>query len=181
MEALLKLLPELFKWFQSWDTNRAGKVIIKTAEVYDNMRYLTDTPHFGIKRVLIKFAHNGGKNLAVGTKSKVTCIHEEVRWPFKSVKNKMQDFDIDGQFNEVLRELYIKKSVDLDVATMPDGALKDQYLSEGVKRARLLFLKESRKYFWFMSIATENELVTFNDVDTRVALRHAVSNIKARV
>lgn len=179
--AFIKLLPEVLKFWKWLRKDRAGEVIVRTAEVYDNMREIVDTKAYGIGRVLICYAHNGGENLAVGTKSKVTCVHEEVRPPFQNVKKEIQGLDIDGHFNDVLKECYLKKSADLHTVDMPPGILKDRYQKEKITRARLFFLKQSKKHFWYLSVATHNELVTLNEVDTKVILHRAVSNIKTRV
>jgi hypothetical protein len=181
MEAAFKFLTEVLKFIKFWNRNKAGEAIVRTAEIYDIMRTLVDTPAYGIGRVLITYSHNGGFNFKAGKPQFNTTLHEMVRYPFKSVKARYTKYPLDEACIEMLTGVYLKKQVDYVVAEMGQTTLRELYTLDGVERTRIFFLKHTKEAMWIMSVSTANELVTFNEIDTKVALTKAVSDIKARI
>jgi hypothetical protein len=109
-------------------------------------------------------------------------IHEEVRSPFHSVKAGYQSFPIDGYYNDMLKKIYLNDTLEIDVNTMEkDTVLGNMYQTEGVKYAKVFFLKHSKKGFWFCTVTTTEEANQMNTPEHKLALLNAVSKIKQRI
>lgn len=180
MKEALSFLTELLRFIRFVKRTKAGDVIVKTAEIYDNMRMLTTDLSHGIGRVLVLYAHNGGFDLQTGRPAYATCLHEEVRAPFTSVKADYQKIPIDGPYIDMLKQIYLNGYTNINVASMSPCLLKNIYERENVKHARVYFLKHSKEALWYISIASDGD-ATFDTPKTAVALTRAVSNIKTRL
>lgn len=181
LKELFSLLKAFGPWLKSIGKHKAGDVIVKVAQIYDNMKELLDSEEFGIERILILYAHNGGDDLVSGKPSYVSCLHEETRHPFTSVKKDYQRLPLDGEYITMLTSLYLNKEINLKTADLKDSLLKNIYLTEGVDHSRLFFLKHTKEAFWFMSIATSKPEAIFEIPAAKVAITRVVSNIRQRI
>jgi hypothetical protein len=180
--AVFEFLKALLPFLSSIKKNKAGDVIVRTAEVYDNMNHIADVSEDKIGRIHILYAHNGGFDLKTGKPSFVTCLHEVVREPFEPVKGQCQKLDLDGAYNLLLRQLYLDQVVDIDANSLEKGSLLDQiFKNEGIQRSRSYFLKHTKEAFWFITFSTQLPDYDFDAADIHFTLTQAVSAIKQRI
>jgi hypothetical protein len=180
--AIVKFFTTVMEFVMFWKRNRAGDVIMKTAEIYDEMRKVVLNYDLGVHRFLVIKAHNGGGDFRNDAMTYATVLHEEIRKPMISVKGDYQSLPIDGYYNEMLKKIYVNGSLYIDASTMEqDTLLGSVYAKEKVKHAQLYFLKHSKKGFWFCSIATAYDQNKLNDPEQNLAFKIAVSKIKQRI
>jgi hypothetical protein len=59
VESTMKFLTKVLDFIMFWRRNKAGDVIVKTAEIYDEMRKVVLNYDLGVHRFLVIKAHNG--------------------------------------------------------------------------------------------------------------------------
>lgn len=172
----------LMEFIMFWKKKRAGDIIVKTAEIYDAMRAVVLHEKLGVQRFLVIKAHNGGGNFRNDAMTYATVLHEEIRKPMVSVKQDYQSLPIDGHYNDMLKKIYVDGELDLNYERMnKDSLLGNIYSKEGIKHARLFFLKHNKKGFWFCSVATADAKNQLDTSDHEIAITIAVAKIKARI
>lgn len=118
---------------------------------------------------LILFALNGKRDFR--TVSVVFEQHQHPKWAVNSII-RYRDVQIDDDYRRLLKNVEAFGEVDVDISTMPNQLLKDFYLIEHVKHAKIKFLHrksldESNDMVMFSSIAThENE--AFNNLESAI-------------
>jgi hypothetical protein len=179
---ILEFFKTLMEFVMFWKRKKAGDVIVKTAEIYDEMRKVVLNYDLGVHRFLIIKAHNGGGDFRNDTMTYATVLHEEIRKPIISVKGDYQGLPIDGYYNEMLKKVYMYDEFYIDASTMKkESLLGTIYDKEKIKHAKVFFLKHSKKGFWFCSIATTQEDNKLNAPEQTLAFKIAVSKIKQRL
>jgi hypothetical protein len=182
MSDIFNFLSKVLDFIMFWKHKKAGDVIVRTAEIYDEMRKVVLNYDLGVHRFLIVKAHNGGGDFRNDAMAYATVLHEEIRKPMISVKGDYQNLPIDGYYNEMLKKIYVNNELYIDVDTMDkDSLLGTIYQKEKVKHAKVFFLKHSKKGFWFCTIATAYEHNKLDEPEQSLAFRIAVSKIKERI
>jgi hypothetical protein len=180
--AIVKFFTTLMEFVMFWKKNKAGDVIVKTAEIYDEMRKVVLNYELGVHQFLVIKAHNGGGDFRNDAMTYSTVLHEEVRKPMLSVKADYQSVPIDGYYNEMLKKIYVNGSLYIDASTMEqDSLLGEMYVKEKIKHAKVFFLKHSKKGFWFCAIASAYENNSLDAPEQNLAFKIAVSKIKERI
>lgn len=182
VKEVLSLFRTLMEFVMFWNKNKAGDVIVRTAEIYDEMRKVVLNSDLGVHRFLVVKAHNGGGDFRNDAMTYATVLHEEIRKPMVSVKLDYQSLPIDGYYNEMLKKIYVDTELYIDASTMDKNSLLGTiYEKEKVKHAKIYFLKHSKKGFWFCSVASAYEHNKLDSPEQKLAIKIAVSKIKSRI
>lgn len=170
---ILKLLNVLISIFA-----RSGQAIKKTALVYDAMHeVMNDETQVG--SVLILCTHNSGKNLKTYTPMYASCLHEDYIHPFRSIKSDYQKLPIDKTYCQMVSRLIDQKDIVVEETELEKGSLlKSLYDAERIAKSRYFYLRETRKYFFFIVFRTDNVHKDLYDSNTDLDLRICVSKIK---
>jgi hypothetical protein len=169
----LKLINEVIHLF-----SKSGSAIKKTAMVYDAM-HETMNGSTKVGSVLILCTHNSGKNLKTYTPMYVSCLHEDYIPPFHSVKNSYQKLPLDKSYCEMAAKLIDTKDVAVNRSTLIDGSLLEGiYSTEKIASSRYFYLKETKRYFFFVSFRTADETKDLHEAETDLAMKICVGKIQ---
>lgn len=170
-------ITEIFKVFGLLLKRRkSGDQILKVIDIYDAMNnVLRETD---VQRFLVLKAHNGGGTIKPGSELYVSVVYECYQTPFRSVKNEYQRLLVDAEYIKMLSEIYINRKMAIDTLTMPNGLLKDLYEKEQVSHAEVYFLHQSKKEFYFLSVATAKDANRLKTHEQQAAIMVAVNKIR---
>lgn len=168
---LLEFLLEVIKLRMS----KAGDKAVDIATMYDSMSDVLYPG--GIDRILILWYHNGGGNISADKPLYVTCVHEVRADGLAPVKTRYKSLEVDHHYAKMVSRIYQEKEFVAESFNLQMGSmLKNMYHEERVTKSKMYFIKHSKKGLWFVSFRSNNEMLSFNDVDTK--MRVAVSTIK---
>lgn len=169
----IKLITELISLFK-----KSGSAIKKTALMYDAMHSVLNR-QTKIGSIMILCTHNGGKQIRTYSPTYVSCLHEDYIAPFKSVKSDYQKLSLDKPYWEFISKLIDDKDMVMKENELPEGSLlKTIYDAEQIAQSRVFFLKETRKYFFFITFRTHDKEKDLMEPETDLQIRIAVSKIK---
>lgn len=151
--------------------------MIDLSLVYDEMNKILFA-HKSIERVMILKTTNGGGTPKVGSPIYAFALYQVAKPPLKITKESYQKLLVDNSYIKILIESETKEAVKLEVSKMEDCLLKQIYEVEKVTYSEIYFLRDSKKSFYYMSIATHENKARFTDNKTRLSINLAVNNIR---
>lgn len=169
----IKLISQVISLFQ-----KSGSAIKKTAQLYDAMHVVLNEES-KVGSIMIMCTHNSGKNIRTYAPTYISCLHEDYIAPFKSVKSNYQKLNLDKPYWDFISKLIDDKETIIKADELPEGSLlKTIYEAEDVKQSRIFYLKETRKYFFFITFRTRDADKDLKEPETDLQMRIAVSRIK---
>ena len=148
------------------------------ADVHRIMESIVKDTYFD--SFLINYAEDSAGVLAAGKNLYVTCQYEKIsseNEALKPIQDEIQRWKADTQYYDVFSEMLTKGKVTINTELMPDSKLKDVYIMQGVKIAKLYHLmttRDSSKVF-FCSIAST--VVEEAKADDRFLIDSAVDRL----
>lgn len=153
--AYSEAVTEVFRFLNRIFGPSHGKQVRKVVAIYDTMAQILDET--SVERILILRLHNGGEVLKSTGEMYVSVLYENYDEPFHSIKAVYQRVEVDREYARMILRLMQDKKVNYKVANMPEGFLKNVYLSEGVKSASLHYLGQDRRNIYFTSSVTSQD------------------------
>lgn len=173
---ILEIVKELLEMVNIFKKRKISSEITKVVKIYDLMNHvLTESD---VERFVIFKAHNGGGIIKIGSDLYASCVYEDYRSPFKSIKDVYQNVSLDKEYVKTLLEIINNKSTTIITSEQPDSLLKTIYEASGVKKAKLFFLHQDKKYAYYCSVATSNENADFESAKARLTIDLTVDKIK---
>jgi hypothetical protein len=154
--------------------------------IYDCLGEVVTNEPFGVQRAIVLRVHNGGGNLSASKPTYVSVLYEESRSPLGHIRKDHQNVPADKHMMSMLQEVKLNGQIELKTDQLPPSYLKNFYLSQGVNKARLFFIKEAKGGFlWrqtkelhILSVSTVEEQVSFDAPALAESLTRLASNIK---
>ena len=127
-------------------------------------------------RVLILYTENGGGIPNAASKLYVSILYESIDSDVKSIKRKVQKYDIDEAYHRMLSSLLKDGEYSRSTKELEHGMLKSFYHLDGITRTFIVPLVTSDKKFFFMSVAWREE--PENLEDAIITIKPIANNIK---
>jgi hypothetical protein len=172
------ILVSIFSFYK-WKVNRNDKrhkikatdVLKDSQIIYDCLDDIVVTTQ--VKRALLFVTHNDGDVIKPSSKLYSSCLYERYEPPFRSVKRLYQNYPLDIDYLKMLIDVMIHGYHNCIIAEMSEGLLKDIYVGEGVKFSKVIYIHDKlRKKIWYMSLATDNDIVHFNNMDYAIIMKN---------
>jgi len=149
------------------------------ADVHRIMEQVVRETYFD--RFLIFYAEDSAGVLAVGKNLYVTAQYEKINnqadETLSTISDDIQRWKADTNYYDLFSEMLTKGKVIIKTADMPDGKLKDIYITQGVKVSKIYHLmttKDSAKVF-YCSVAST--IVDEAQPECRVLIESAVDKL----
>lgn len=163
-----------------FNTQRAFKALLqKRMEIYEwlgEIRSLVKSP-----RVLILYTENGGGVPNSASKLYVSILYESIDSNIKSIKRRLQKYDIDEAYHRMLVHLFEDGEYSRATEELEPGMLKSIYNSDDLKRTYIVPLITSDKKFFFLSVAWQEEPENLEDAGMKIkSIANNIKNILKR-
>lgn len=143
---ILKLIE---KWVDHRRQKASGRAILGGADIYEAMnKYLDATK---AERVLLLYTSNGGGIPSPARPVYCSILYEVKNPNLNPIRSLFQQMPLDQGYTSMLKEVIVNGQADFNIEDMPEGFLKDLYLSEGVISSRITEVHRTEERYYYLS------------------------------